>query len=164
MPAHPVQGTKDSKPRFKSAKEELPVLSREYLLQRNEQMRTKNLTAQMELAIRRTADQQGSGHPPSQLYNGVFTPAAPQPSITSSQTRWTGCRSNEKGFAGNRHRYAQRDQESAISGERSELARDFGEGRGEVGTPIANLRDLPKPSPFFAFPNPHELRFFTRAS
>jgi hypothetical protein len=38
------------------------------------------------------------------------------------------------------------------------MARDFGEGRGEVGTPIANLRDLPKPSPFFAFPNPHELR------
>jgi hypothetical protein len=53
MHAHPVQGTKDSKPRFKPAKEELPVLSREYLLQRNEQMRTKNLTAQMELAIRR---------------------------------------------------------------------------------------------------------------
>jgi hypothetical protein len=53
MHAHPVQGTKDSKPRFKPAKEELPVLSREYLLQRNEQMRTKNLTAQIELAIRR---------------------------------------------------------------------------------------------------------------
>src|SRR6476620_4672711 len=26
------------------------------------------------------------------------------------------------------------------------------------GTPPANLRDLPKPSPFFAFPNLHELR------
>ena len=40
-------------PRFKSAKEELPELSKTYLEQRNEQMRTKNLTAQMEVAIRR---------------------------------------------------------------------------------------------------------------
>ena len=29
------------------------MLSREYLIHRNEQMRTKNLTAQMELAVRR---------------------------------------------------------------------------------------------------------------
>ena len=29
---------------------------------------------------------------------------------------------------------------------------EVGGGRGEVGTPIANLRDLPKPSPFLLFP------------
>ena len=53
MHAHPVQGTKDSKPRFRPAKEELPELSKTYLERRNEQMRTKNLSAQLELALRR---------------------------------------------------------------------------------------------------------------
>ena len=52
-PANPVQGVKESKPRFKSAREELPELSRSYLEIRNQQMRTKNLTAEMELAERR---------------------------------------------------------------------------------------------------------------
>ena len=52
-PANPVQGVKESKLRFKSAREELPELSRSYLEIRNQQMRTKNLTAEMELAERR---------------------------------------------------------------------------------------------------------------
>jgi hypothetical protein len=51
--APPTQGVKGVKPRLKTAKEELPRLSREYLLHRNEQMRTKNLKAQMELARER---------------------------------------------------------------------------------------------------------------
>jgi hypothetical protein len=38
-------GVKGVKPRFKPAKEELPELSREYLLIRNNQMRTKHLVA-----------------------------------------------------------------------------------------------------------------------
>jgi phage terminase Nu1 subunit (DNA packaging protein) len=46
-------GVKAAKPRLKPAKEELPELSREYLLIRNEQMRTKNLMAEMQLAERR---------------------------------------------------------------------------------------------------------------
>jgi hypothetical protein len=52
-PANPVQGVKESKPRFKTAREELPELSRSYLEIRNQQMRTKNLTAEMVLAERR---------------------------------------------------------------------------------------------------------------
>lgn len=48
---HPTQGMKGVKAtRFKSAREELPEYSREYLLQRNEQMKAKNQTAQMLLA------------------------------------------------------------------------------------------------------------------
>ena len=46
-------GVKDAKPRLKTAKEELPELSREYLEIRNAQMRTKHLTAEMQLAERR---------------------------------------------------------------------------------------------------------------
>jgi hypothetical protein len=46
-------GVKGVKPRFRPAKEELPELSREYLQIRNAQMRTKNLTAEMQLAERR---------------------------------------------------------------------------------------------------------------
>ncbi len=46
-------GVKAAKPRLKTAKEELPELSREYLEIRNQQMRTKNLAAEMQLAERR---------------------------------------------------------------------------------------------------------------
>ena len=46
-------GVKAAKPRLKTAKEELPELSREYLEIRNAQMRTKNHTAEMVLAERR---------------------------------------------------------------------------------------------------------------
>ena len=46
-------GVKDAKPRLKTAKEELPELSREYLEIRNAQMRTKNHTAEMVLAQQR---------------------------------------------------------------------------------------------------------------
>ena len=53
MPLEPTSGVKGSKPRLKTAKEEIPKLSREYLVHRNEQMRTKNLRAQMELARER---------------------------------------------------------------------------------------------------------------
>jgi hypothetical protein len=53
MHASPIQGVSKSKPRFRPAKEELPELSREYLTIRNQQMRTKNLTAEMQLAERR---------------------------------------------------------------------------------------------------------------
>jgi hypothetical protein len=53
MPLEPTSGVKASKPRLKTAKEEIPKLSREYLVHRNEQMRTKNLRAQMELARER---------------------------------------------------------------------------------------------------------------
>jgi hypothetical protein len=53
MHAPPIQGVSKSKPRFKTAKEELPELSREYLTIRNQQMRTKNLAAEMQLAERR---------------------------------------------------------------------------------------------------------------
>jgi hypothetical protein len=54
-PPEPVDGVKGAKPRmrFKSAREEMPELSREYLTIRNQQMRTKNLTAEMNLAERR---------------------------------------------------------------------------------------------------------------
>jgi hypothetical protein len=47
------RGVKGAKPRLKLAKEELPELSREYLRIRNQQMRTKNLSAEMMLAERR---------------------------------------------------------------------------------------------------------------
>ena len=52
-PPEPVDGVKGAKPRFKSAREEMPELSREYLQIRNAQMRTKHLTAEMALAERR---------------------------------------------------------------------------------------------------------------
>ena len=48
-----LSGVKAAKPRLKTAKEELPELSREYLQIRNAQMRTKHLTAEMALAERR---------------------------------------------------------------------------------------------------------------
>ena len=48
-----LSGVKAAKPRLKTAKEELPELSREYLEIRNAQMRTKNHTAEMVLAERR---------------------------------------------------------------------------------------------------------------
>ena len=47
------RGVKGAKPRLKLAKEELPELSREYLRIRNQQMQTKNLSAEMMLAERR---------------------------------------------------------------------------------------------------------------
>jgi hypothetical protein len=47
------RGVKGAKPRLKPAKEELPRLSRDYLLIRNRQMLTKNLTVEMQLAERR---------------------------------------------------------------------------------------------------------------
>jgi hypothetical protein len=54
MHEHPTQGMQGVKaaikPRFKSAREELPEYSREYLIQRNGQMKAKNQTAQMLLA------------------------------------------------------------------------------------------------------------------
>ena len=50
MPLEPTGGVKGSKPRLKTAKEEIPKLTREYLRHRNDQMRTKNLAAQMLLA------------------------------------------------------------------------------------------------------------------
>jgi hypothetical protein len=53
MPLEPTGGVKGSKPRLKTAKEEIPKLTREYLRHRNDQMRTKNLAAQMLLAERR---------------------------------------------------------------------------------------------------------------
>ena len=53
MQQHATTGVAKSKPRFKPAKEELPELSREYLQNRNAQMRAKNMTAEMELADRR---------------------------------------------------------------------------------------------------------------
>jgi hypothetical protein len=53
MPLEATGGVKGSKPRLKTAKGEIPKLSREYLIHRNEAMRTKNLAAQMLLAERR---------------------------------------------------------------------------------------------------------------
>jgi hypothetical protein len=53
MHASPTQGVKGVKPRFKSAKEELPKLSKEYLEIRNRQMRAKALMAETEGAARR---------------------------------------------------------------------------------------------------------------
>ena len=47
------RGVQGAKPRLKLAKEELPELSREYLRIRNQQMQTKNLSAEMMLAERR---------------------------------------------------------------------------------------------------------------
>jgi hypothetical protein len=51
-----IRGVKGAKPRFKTngkpaSKEEIDKLSKEYLQIRNEQQRTKTLSAQMELAI-----------------------------------------------------------------------------------------------------------------
>ena len=60
MHRHPTQGVKGAKPRFpdtktngKPARAEVARLSREYLEIRNRQMRTKALTAEMQLAERR---------------------------------------------------------------------------------------------------------------
>jgi hypothetical protein len=44
MPQEPTGAVKGSKPRLKTAKEELPQLSLEYLIHRNQAMKTKNLT------------------------------------------------------------------------------------------------------------------------
>ena len=46
-------GVKNSKPRLKTAKQQLDKLSEEYLTTRNRQMRAKALTAEMEGAVRR---------------------------------------------------------------------------------------------------------------
>jgi hypothetical protein len=48
-----TQGIKNAKPRLKTAKEEIPKLSREYLAARNRQMHAKALMAEMEGAARR---------------------------------------------------------------------------------------------------------------
>ena len=53
MQQHATTGVAKSKPRFKPAKEELPELSREYLQNRNAQMRSKNATAEIDLVQRR---------------------------------------------------------------------------------------------------------------
>src|SRR5258705_9759877 len=54
MHGHPVQGVKNAKPRLSSRPSpKIGKLSEEYLRHRNEQMRTKNLAAQMLLAERR---------------------------------------------------------------------------------------------------------------
>ena len=53
MHAPPTQGVKGVKPRFKSAKEELPELSKEYLEIRNRQMRAKAFMAETAAAERR---------------------------------------------------------------------------------------------------------------
>jgi hypothetical protein len=54
MHGHPTLGVKNAKPRLSSKPgPQIGKLSEEYLRVRNEQMRTKNLTAQMQLAERR---------------------------------------------------------------------------------------------------------------
>ena len=54
MHGHPTLGVKDAKPRFSSRPgPQIGKLSEEYLTVRNQQMRTKNLTAEMQLAERR---------------------------------------------------------------------------------------------------------------
>ena len=50
MHASPTQGVKGVKPRFKSAKQELPKLSKEYLEIRNRQMRAKAFMAETQAA------------------------------------------------------------------------------------------------------------------
>lgn len=50
MHAPPTQGIKGIKPRFKSAKEELPRLSKEYMEIRNRQMRAKAFLAETQAA------------------------------------------------------------------------------------------------------------------
>ena len=57
---HPTQGAEESKPRFRPkgkmdelTRQKISELSEEYLRQRNDQMRAKNLTAQMALARER---------------------------------------------------------------------------------------------------------------
>ena len=49
----PTKGVKASKPRFKSAKEQIPLLSERYLKLRNRQMSHKAAEAELNLAIRR---------------------------------------------------------------------------------------------------------------
>ena len=54
MHGHPTLGVKGAKPRLSSRPgPQIGKLSEEYLTVRNQQMRTKNLTAEMELAERR---------------------------------------------------------------------------------------------------------------
>jgi hypothetical protein len=54
MHGHPTLGVKDAKPRLSSRPgPQIGKLSEEYLTVRNQQMRTKNLTAEMQLAERR---------------------------------------------------------------------------------------------------------------
>lgn len=52
MHGHPTLGVKNAKPRLSSKPgPKIGKLSEDYLRVRNEQMRTKNLAAQMELAL-----------------------------------------------------------------------------------------------------------------
>jgi hypothetical protein len=55
MQQHPTTGVIGGKPktRLKTAKEQIPELSKIYLEERNAQMRHKNMAAQLDLAIRR---------------------------------------------------------------------------------------------------------------
>ena len=55
MQQHPTTGVIGGKPktRLKTAKEQIPELSKIYLEERNAQMRDKNMAAQLDLAIRR---------------------------------------------------------------------------------------------------------------
>jgi hypothetical protein len=55
MQQHPTTGVIGGKPktRLKTAKEQIPELSKIYLEERNQQMRHKNMAAQLDLAIRR---------------------------------------------------------------------------------------------------------------
>jgi hypothetical protein len=49
----PTNGIKDTKPRFKSAREELPQLNREYLQNRNRQIAARAFVAETEAAVKR---------------------------------------------------------------------------------------------------------------
>src|SRR4029077_5609098 len=105
MQQHPTTGVIGGKPktRLKTAKEQIPELSKIYLEERNQQMRHKNMAAQLDLAIRRgqlifkdLVVRQASFLMVSLRQRLLNLP------VPRSQARWTRCLSNEKGVAGNR--------------------------------------------------------------
>ena len=129
MQQHPTTGVIGGKPktRLKTAKEQIPELSKIYLEERNQQMRHKNMAAQLDLAIRR-----------GQLISKDL--AVKQASflmialrqrllnLSSHTHKLVGldCRCDEKGIAGNRCQHAQRDQGSAIGSDRCALVQETG--------------------------------------
>ena len=92
-PTTGVEGAKPRLPRLKSAKGEIPKLSREYLAARNRQMRAKALTAEMEGAARRAIAGYIAGGDGSAVYiqRQRLRPGIIYPGDVVSGSRADGC-------------------------------------------------------------------------
>ena len=136
MHGHPTLGVKNAKPRLSSRPgPKIGKLSEEYLTVRNARMRTKNLTAEMQLAERRgeliekkLVEQQAAYLLVALRQATLNIPQAYAPSDSQHFRAEASERYFERGNGGT----TQHDQGPTECGERPRLARHVGEGRGRV--------------------------------